>query len=164
MTCEMCYQKEDMSDGEHSETMSSIPDSEGGPDPVITGVTGATTDIGDKDVRTPGLISPPGPGSLSPGALQPQPPRTKTQRGPGGPGGPTGQAGKSLTSLSNLSPTPKSMLTGVPLPLGSGDHQSRPQSSSSRSSCEYQQSPDQVMTPVMGQVATDHHGGFNRSR
>ena len=50
----------------------------------------------------------------------------------------SGGSSKSVTSLPNISPTPKSLLPG--LTNGPGDI-SRPQSTSSRSSCEYQQSP-----------------------
>ena len=146
-----CFQKEDLSDGENSESLSSVPDSESGvPEPPAP-------DTRDKEPGPRSSHQPVPASSLSPGVGPPQPPPIHRVKQPRAQGlTPPAQASKPLTSLANLSPTPKSLLTGLlhfmkisyimtvmyfsGVPLGSGDL-SRPQSSSSRSSCEYQQSP-----------------------
>ena len=106
-----CFQKEDLSDGENSESLSSVPDSEAGaPEPPAP-----APDTRDKEAgphpRSSHQAVPAS--SLSPGVGPPQPPpiaRVKQPRGQGlTPPAPT----KPLTSLANLSPTPKSLLTGM---------------------------------------------------
>ena len=132
--------KEDMSDQENCESVSSIPESECGGDPLVgggdpePGEHGGVAEKGSGGVRseTPsslanriqaGVCSPlSNPGSVVSGGVSP---------GGGGPGGQSGGRGakgrnpgvtsglpvssnlsKNLTSLANLSPTPKSLLTG----------------------------------------------------
>ena len=102
-------QKEDLSDGEASESLSSVPDSEAGvSEPPVT--SAPAPDTRDRAEAPPPPRSVPASGGLSP-----QPPvmaRVKAPRGQGlTPPGLTGS--KPLTSLANLSPTPKSMLTGL---------------------------------------------------
>ena len=123
-----CCQKEDLSDGENSESLSSVPDSEAGPpEPPAP-----APDTRDKEVIPPHPRSSlgsshsersshqpvPASGGLSP-VLPVQPPhmaRVKQPRGQGltPPAPSQGLTGsKPLTSLANLSPTPKSLLTGL---------------------------------------------------
>ena len=116
------FQKEDLSDGENSESMSSIPDTE----TVETPVPGVTSDqlTPNTGPVTTKLTTPPGPASLSPPAHPPPSSRTKSRPSAPHPPGPspaslspmTGST-KPLTSLSNLSPTPKTMITGKALRL-----------------------------------------------
>ena len=108
-----CLQKEDLSDGENSESLSSIPDSEGGPPEPEPGpgpdTNTAASDICAKAGQGQGQAPP---GHPSPGAAGIQ--RVKPPRPSGGQLAPAPQLapGKPLTPLANLSPTPKSLLAG----------------------------------------------------
>ena len=109
----LCLQKEDLSDGENSESLSSIPDSEGGPQEPEPGpgpdTTTAASDTCAKAGQGQGQAHS---GHPSPGAAGIQ--RVKPPRPSGGQLAPAPQLppGKPLTPLANLSPTPKSLLAG----------------------------------------------------
>ena len=115
------FQKEDLSDGENSESMSSVPDSEVGASEALIA---ASTDTRDKEARSSHERShersshqpvPASGGGLSPSSGPgPQPPPLNRVKQPRGQGlTPPSQPLKPLTSLANLSPTPKSLLTGI---------------------------------------------------
>ena len=125
--------KEDLSDHENSESVSSIPDSEeggGGGERVgemleqggdVVGGGGDPSSRGSRltgrGIHSP-LSSPSGGGGGTP-LVPPGHPRNREVGGPAGGGLPvTATVGKNkLTSLANLSPTPKSLLTGSQLLL-----------------------------------------------
>ena len=125
--------KEDLSDHENSESVSSIPDSEeggGGGERVGElleqgGEVGGGGDPSSRGSRLTGrgihspLSSPSGPGGGGIPLVPPGHPRNREVGGPAGGGLPvTATVGKNkLTSLANLSPTPKSLLTGSQLLL-----------------------------------------------
>ena len=124
--------KEDLSDHENSESVSSIPDSEeGGGERVgemleqVGGeVVGGGGDPSSRGSRLTGrgihspLSSPSGPGGGGIPLLPPGHPRNREVGGPAGGLPVTATVGKNkLTSLANLSPTPKSLLTGSQLLL-----------------------------------------------
>ena len=106
-----CLQKEDLSDGENSESLSSIPDSEGGPPEPEPG-PGPDTNTAASDTCAKAGQGQAPPGHPSPGAAGIQ--RVKPPRPSGGQLAPAPQLapGKPLTPLANLSPTPKSLLAG----------------------------------------------------
>ena len=100
-----------MSDGEHSESLSSLPDTE----PVESGVI-SDKDQGDTAVTSKlTMVTPPGPASLSPPHPPPAGHRSKSRPAPPPSLSPMTpiSSNKPLTSLANLSPTPKTMLTGI---------------------------------------------------
>ena len=126
--------KEDLSDHENSESVSSIPDSEeggGGGERVgemleqVGGeVVGGGGDPSSRGSRLTGrgihspLSSPSGPGGGGIPLVPPGHPRNREVGGPAGGLPVTATVGKNkLTSLANLSPTPKSLLTGSQLLL-----------------------------------------------
>ena len=113
----LCLQKEDLSDGENSESLSSIPDSEGGPQEPEPGPGPDTNTAASDTCAKAGQGQGQGqgqahPGHPSPGAAGIQ--RVKPPRPSGGQLAPAPQLppGKPLTPLANLSPTPKSLLAG----------------------------------------------------
>ena len=124
--------KEDLSDHENSESVSSIPDSEeGGGERVgemleqaggeVVGGGGDPSSRGSRltgrGIHSP-LSSPSGPGGGGIPLVPPGHPRNREVGGPAGGLPVTATVGKNkLTSLANLSPTPKSLLTGSQLLL-----------------------------------------------